>query len=120
MPLYEYRTIADSLVRDVPEFGPILERHVATFNKVIPYGLFHELTEFVLAANERGDEDTVRRALNFLDAALREGDEMVQDLVGVGFVENLEPWTTTVDEFASTWPNGLREELQRQRDWRRL
>ena len=77
----------------VPEFGRAIDEHITYHDgdvlKHVPFG---DLTRFILAAEERGDHDLVRRCLSFLDLALREGDSDVQNLVGVSFVENVGPW----------------------------
>ncbi len=62
---------------------------------MLPHLLFGDLTRFVLDAHARGDDDLVRRALAFLNKAFREGDDIVQNLVGMSFVENVGPGITS-------------------------
>ena len=102
----------------VPEFGPTIDEHLAEFGDDVPYLLFGDMTRFVLAAQADGAKDLVRRCLGFLDLALREGDHGVQDLVAVGFVENVGPWDPARRPFIRTWPAALKAEAKRQRDWK--
>ena len=118
MPSISYEYLHLALVAAVPEFRPVLDEHVADFDEVLPHVLFGDLTRFVLAAHERGDTALVSRSLEWLDRALRGGDERVQNVVAVSFVENVGVWDEALDEFVASWPAALREEARSQRDWR--
>jgi hypothetical protein len=60
----------------------------------------------------------VRRILDFLAAEMESGDELVENLVAVSFVENVGPWDDSIREFIATWPEPLWEAARRQRDWK--
>jgi hypothetical protein len=101
----------------VPEFGSSIDEHIDDFDEVLPHILFGDFTRFVLAAHERGDREVEQRCLEFLDLALRDGDEMVQNLVSVSFIENVGPWDPDHADFIASWPQALRVDAEFQRDW---
>jgi hypothetical protein len=109
--------VLDELLVALPEFRPTFDEHLADYG-VLPHVLFGDLTRFVLAAHERGDTNVEERSLAFLDRALLEGDKDVQNLVAGSFVENVPPWDPTQRAFIAAWPDTLRAEAERQRDWR--
>jgi hypothetical protein len=74
--------VLDELLVVVPEFGPTFDAHVADYG-ILPHVLFGDFARFVLAAHERRDTDVEHRSLAFLDWALREGDDDVENLVAV-------------------------------------
>ena len=60
----------------------------------------------------------VERCLWFLDGALREGDPLVVNVAAVSFVENVGPRDATMSDFIASWPELLRTEAARQRNWK--
>jgi hypothetical protein len=118
MKVLTYADVPDELRAAVPEFGPTIDEHLADHHEVLLHVLFGDLTRFVVTAHARGDTDVGQRSLAFLDRALREGDEYVQNLVAVSFVENVGPWDPTHREFIESWPEALRAEAERQHDWK--
>ncbi len=96
----------------------MLDEHIDTYGEVLSHILFGDLTRFVLQAYKEGDKALVERCLIFLDKALTDGDAEVQNLVAVSFVENTDPRDQASQLFISTWPEHLRAEAERQRDWR--
>jgi hypothetical protein len=118
VPQVIYSNVHVALREAVPEFGPVIDEHLAYHAGLLRHVLFGDLTRFVLAANERGDHELVERCLRFLDLALRDGDDEVENLVAVSFVENVEPWDDGAWEFIGSWPAALRAEAARQRGWR--
>ncbi len=113
-----YDSVHLRLVEAVPEFAPALAEHFEDQEgELLQHVLFGNLTRFVMDAYRRGDHELVLRSLDFLDEALRTGDEMTQNLVGVSFVENVGPWDDAAQEFIASWPPAIREEARRQREW---
>jgi hypothetical protein len=112
-----YGTAHVRLLDAVPEFRSAVEEHVADHGEVLPHVLFADLTRFVLVAQEAGDQQLVLRVLRHLDSEMRLGDEKVQELVAVSFVENVGPWEDAMSEVIGTWPVALRQEAERQRRW---
>lgn len=113
-----YANVVDHLVECVPEFGDVLVEHLRDYDRLVEHVLCGDLTRFVLRARQDGDQDVVRRTLTFLDEALRHGDERTENLVAVSFVENVGPWDPEQATFIAEWPQALRDEATRQRDWR--
>jgi hypothetical protein len=114
-----YSSIIDVLRERIPEFGPSIDESIGIDEgEVLPHVIFGDLTRFVLGARDRGDDQVVRRCLDFLDEALRDGDPLVQNLVQVSFVENVGPFVGDVATFVRTWPTALGREAERQRDWK--
>lgn len=113
-----YEDVVDRLVERVPEFGDAVEEHLRDNESLLEHVLFGDLTRFVLRAREDGDEAVVRRALEFLDEALRHGDGRTENLLAVSFVENVGPWDPDQAAFIEEWPQALRDEATRQREWR--
>jgi len=95
------------LVEAVPEFAATLDEHVKTFDELLPHVLFGDLTAFVTAAHKAGEDELVKRCLEFLDDALTHGDPKVANLVHVSFVENTQPWDPENAPFIATWPATL-------------
>lgn len=113
-----YNDVVDELLKHVPEFRDEVEEHREFHGELLPHVLFGDLTRFVLRAREEGQDELVQRALGFLDEALRRGDEQVDNLVSLSFVQNVEPWGPEYAAFIEEWPPALQDEAQRQRDWR--
>ena len=109
--------VVPELMRRLPEFKAAVDQHLAdNFGELLLHPLFGDLSRFVLAAHERGDSDLVLRSLGFLEDAFRNGDEYVENLVTVSFVENIGPSNEEQAAFIDTWPLRLRTEAHRQRD----
>jgi hypothetical protein len=112
-----YERVIELLRSEVPEFALEIDEHVEHNGEVLPHVVFGDFTRFVVAARNAGDAPLVGRCLAFLEQALRDGDTQVGNLVQVSFVENIGPWDGDAAEFMETWPQKLREEAERQRDW---
>jgi hypothetical protein len=115
----EYASVHPALRAGNPEFGDSIAEHLACDEEGLQHVLVGDLTRFLLAARDRGDDELVGRCLHFLDEALRDGDPMVQNLVQLSFVENVGPFVGDAATFNETWPTALRREAERQRDWKR-
>ncbi len=112
-----YEHVERFLRDNVQAVVPAVDGHLADYGEVIPHVLFGQLTRFVLRARERDDLVVVGECLECFDEMLRIGDNAVQNLVAVSFVENVGPGDPAQSAFIATWPEGLRLEAQRQRDW---
>jgi hypothetical protein len=118
MPGLTPSVVVETLRTAVPEFGPSIDEHVSDFGEVLPHVLFGDLTRFVLAAHARGDADVEQRSLDALDMALRNGDDETRNLVAVSFVESVGPSESSQRAFIDSWPDALRNEARRQREWK--
>jgi hypothetical protein len=101
----------------VPEFGPTIDAHLEDYDEVLQHPIFGDFARFVSDAHDRGADELVARCLEFADRALRTGDPMVRNLVQVSFVENFGPFRGRELPFVESWPDALRAEAHRQRDW---
>jgi len=108
------RQLLDALRAEVPELGPVIDDHIATFGGVLPHVLFGDVTRFVVTAHSEDRSEVEDRCLRLLDRALRQGDDEVVNLVAVSFVESTAPWEEATRIWATSWPSGLREEAERQ------
>ena len=83
-------TNIEALVRDVAAVAPDLEalrhRHLATYGEFLAHVLFGDVTRWVVA---RGPSPEVREVLRVLERHMDEGDEDVQNVIAVSFLENL-------------------------------
>ncbi len=113
-----YAQVIERLRGAVPEFGIVIDDHLAFYDEPLPHVLYGDLTRFVVAAHDRGESELVERCLSFLDAELREGDAETRNLVEASFVENIGPGDGAMGSFIGTWPAALQAEAERQRDWR--
>jgi hypothetical protein len=113
------QSLIAELTEAVPAFGVVVDEHLATFGEVIPHVLFGDLTRFVLAARADGDVAAVAAILQRLNAALVAGRPDVVDLIRASFIENVGPWDDQMAAFIASWPDALRAEAERQRNWRR-
>ena len=86
-----------SLVRRFPDLEPLLEEHVAdNFGELLPHVFFGDLTRWVLSLLEptagperfeRGSQ--LRGILSALEMAYASGDDELEELISVSFLEHL-------------------------------
>jgi len=80
------------LLERVPELQPAYEEHLRDYDEVLPHVFFGEVTRYVVVrvrAGEIGVSSPVGRILDFLERCAASGDEQVEELVWVSFLENL-------------------------------
>lgn len=87
------------LLRAVPAFRPDYDDHVRDNDEVLSHVLMGDLTRFFLKARADGDGEAVAACVAQLDRAIRTGDEDVQNVVCVSFLESL-PWPGEPDHDA--------------------
>jgi hypothetical protein len=54
-----YSEVHVALREAVPEFGGVIDEHIAYHGRLLQHVLFGDLTRFVLAAQERDDQELV-------------------------------------------------------------
>lgn len=89
----------EQLVGRYPGLKPIFDEHVSdNFGEVLPHLFFGDLTRYVVAKftdTQKGApedakaESDLRRLLNDLENAYADGQEEIQELISVSFLENL-------------------------------
>ncbi len=103
------------LLQAVPETSTTVAEHLDDNDgELLLHLLVADLRRFALAAWTAGNTGVTQRCLTFLDAALRDGDEAVQNAVAVSFVEDMGLWEEGTRPFLEVWPAALAEEARRQ------
>lgn len=113
------RVFLAALVSEVPEVAPVVMEHLAdNDDQLLLHVLMGDLLRFATDAFESGRTPALQRLLGLLDHALRAGTEEVNNAVAVSFVEDARWWDPQAQPFIESWPDGLRAEAERQRNWR--
>ncbi|MEW6153554.1 MAG: hypothetical protein AB1673_06145 [Actinomycetota bacterium] len=104
-----------SLVDEAPEIRDLIDVHLRDQSgELLLHLLVADVRRVAVDAFQRGDGDLLRRLLDLLDRALREGDELVENAVAVSFVEDTGWWEPAMRPFIDAWPAALRAEALRQ------
>jgi hypothetical protein len=74
--------------------------------------------EAAITAFEGGDRDLSDRLILVFDTGLRVEDDEAENAVAVSFVEDTPWWDADRQAFIATWPAAVREEAERQKNWR--
>ena len=92
------RTVAfvQSLADRFPGLGAILDEHVKDFDEILPHLFFGDLTRYVvnlfIAGRDTDGKPTeleLREILSHLEKAYASGDDELQELISVSFLEHL-------------------------------
>lgn len=102
----------------VPESQELVAEHLEFYEELLLHILVADLRRMALAMFEQGEMERLERLLAVLDRSLAEGDEFVSNAVAVSFVEDTGWWDPEMSGFMTAWPDGLKEEVERQRQWR--
>jgi membrane protein required for beta-lactamase induction len=111
-------SFAQELLKAVPEARPVVDEHLRDYDELLLHLLMADLLRLAVASYGVGEGDVTQRLLAFVDRALRDGDDLVENAVCVSFVENVGAFPGESEAFISSWPDGLSQELARQRAWR--
>lgn len=107
------------LLARCPETQPIVTEHLADFeNEILLHLLIADVRRFAIAAFVDDEIDLLRRCLDAVGTGMSDGDDYVQNAIGVSFVEDTPLWDEAMDSYIATWPPPLAEEAERQRSWR--
>lgn len=107
----------DRLRHAAPEAQQLVDEHLANFDEVLLHLLVARVRDLTIAAFDRGDQEIASRLLEAFDKGNSAGDDAVENAVAVSFVEDSQWWDPARREFIESWPEGLREEADRQRKW---
>ena len=106
-----------SLLAACPETQPIVDEHLADFEEdTLLHLLIADVRRFAIASFEAGDAGVLRRCLAAVGTGMSDGDDYVQNAIGVSFVEDTPLWDTKVEPYIATWPQPLQIEAARQRN----
>ena len=97
----------------VPEADGLVAEHLADNDRLLLHLLMSDLQRMAVAAFAAGETDTTDRVLAFADLCLGDGDDYVQNAVGVSFAENFGASPGETDDLLARWPVSLRQELGR-------
>ena len=91
----------DSLVSQVSELRPVLDEHIRQNDELLPHVWMGDVTRFVVELYTDSAQKTgVAKASSFhiletilraFEAEMESGDDEVKELIGVSFLENLDP-----------------------------
>jgi hypothetical protein len=114
MPVTKETFIQD-LLEAVPEARPTVEEHLHDNDELLLHLLMADLLRLAVGTSGRDERDLTKRLLAFVDRALREGDDAVENAVRVSFIEHVGAGEGESEAFIASWPSGLQEEMERQR-----
>ena len=122
MPAQEinYDNVVELLIEKVPELRPLLDKHLEDqCGELLQHVFFGDLTRYVLEQMHSLQEqspsrlpEAVRRILDFLEIALTSSDTLTRELVGVSFIENLDPTDPAFGQLKSALNPNLRRDLE--------
>jgi len=98
----------------VPELRDAYERHVSDNDMLLPHVFMGEVARFVVEkARENTPESAclVDKVLALLEQAYERGDDAVQNLIGVSWIENLAKVGDVADKLRNLMGPVLRHEL---------
>lgn len=88
--MLDYKSFTVALLEAVPELEPVYKAHIDNNDEVLEHVFMGDVTRFAEQIYAGDPEsECLARLLKFLDDAFATGDEMVQELVSVSFLENL-------------------------------
>lgn len=104
------------LTSRVPESSTTVREHLdEQEGELLLHLLVADLRRLALAWFEDGSTDALRRLLEVLETALRDGDEYVDNAIAVSFVEDLGWWEQDMQSFIAILPGELAREVERLR-----
>lgn len=105
---------ASGLVRAVPELEPMLTEHLEYYEELLLHLLMSDIREDCVSRYRSGGDDRLDRTLAYLDVALRDGDEFVENAIAVSFIEDLRVHDADMQPFIAIWPAAMKAEAGRQ------
>jgi hypothetical protein len=82
----------NKLLEQVPELRHVYDEHIHNNDELLPHVFLGDVTRYVVQQvylGETGPAKPVERILSVLEQGMGSGDEQVEELVSVSFVENL-------------------------------
>ena len=109
----------DGLREAVPMTRSLVDEHIEEYDDdVLLHLLVADVLRFAIASFERGDEAVTTPLLDYVDLALRTGNDQVENAIALSFVEDIGWWEPAMQAFIMTWPPALAAEVERQKVWR--
>ena len=118
--LLSYENIVDVLIEKVPELRLVLEEHLHDQGgELLRHVFFGDLTRFVMrqvrsrvTGIDSSSSNTLARILDVLEQASISPDDNLRDLVGVSFLENLDPSDDGYEELKAVLGPNLKQEIK--------
>ncbi|HEY0152060.1 MAG TPA: hypothetical protein VGB92_08690 [Longimicrobium sp.] len=109
----------DELARVTPVLSAARTEHLSDHGELLPHVLMGDIRRLLAQAAEGASEATLRSPLNLLDCFMTEGDEEVQNVIAVSFLEYLASDPANVGErHLREWLGpALRAELTAMEAW---
>jgi hypothetical protein len=105
----------ERLLEWVPELKLEVRDHLEFYDELLLHLLMADLLRAAVRLFHAGELDVEQRLLRFIDLALRRGDAAVENAVQVSSVEHVGAFPEETPAFISSWPAGLRDDLDRSR-----
>ena len=110
----------EALAAQSPDIRRLLNEHLQDYDELLPHVFFGELTAWFEERwpkrHEQSTSTEIQRVLGQLELGLADGDDAVQNVIAVSFIENLwELWTDA--EFLALLGPKMKHELITMRDW---
>ncbi len=106
--------LVGALVVRFPALKAMLDIHVEAFGETLPHLFVSELFDHLLETSSLPTaENETREILLFLDEAFRAGDDDVENVIAVSFVEYLLDPAEQLDALRRMLPPALASELKR-------
>jgi len=92
--LLTYKDIGVYLIEKIPEFSGVYRNHIANNGGVLPHPLLDDFTKFVIDfyCKSKVDPQVIKildKCLDFIEELFLSGDEQLENLACVSFLENL-------------------------------
>lgn len=109
----------DDLARVTPALSAVRTEHLSEQGELLPHVLMDDIRRLLAQTAEGASEATLRPALDLLECFITEGDEEVQNVIAVSFLEYLASDPENVGErHLREWLGPvLRSELTAMEEW---
>jgi len=77
-----------NMIREFPEFSPLLAEHLEDHDELLPYLLFGDVVRWAQSEVSR-DRARVAHLSGWLESRFDQADDVVENLIAVGYVEML-------------------------------
>lgn len=95
-----------------------MAEHLADHEEVLLHVLTARVRDRAIEEFDNGDRGVAGRIAGVYERGITEGDERVENAAAVSFVEDTPIWEPARSAFIQSWPEALRAEAERQRNWR--
>lgn len=112
------KAFVDLLLAEVPELRELVVEHLADHDEVLLHVLTACVRHRAIEEFDNGDRGLAGRIADVYGRGITEGDERVENAAAVSFVEDTPVWDPARTAFIKSWPEPLRAEVERQRNWR--